>query len=110
MPWGLKRFHQTCALHFVTWSCEDRQPLLNSSANRDLFLKSKSISISHLFEHSGRIRCDAGACAFARIRASDWKHSERHLCCESRIYSEDPVSKSPPLATPARSGTPEVGW
>jgi REP-associated tyrosine transposase len=39
MPWGLKRFHQTGALHFITWSCEDRQPLLNSSGNRDLLLR-----------------------------------------------------------------------
>ena len=39
MPWSLKRFHQTGALHFVTWSCEDRRPLLNSSGSRDLFLR-----------------------------------------------------------------------
>jgi len=30
MPWGLKRFCETGALHFATWSCYDRLPLLDS--------------------------------------------------------------------------------
>lgn len=38
MPWGLKRFRETGALHFVTWSCYDRLPLLDSD-RRDLLLK-----------------------------------------------------------------------
>ena len=39
MPWGLKRFHETGALHFITWSCCDRQPLLGRPESRDLLLK-----------------------------------------------------------------------
>jgi putative transposase len=39
MPWGLKRFHDTGGLHFITWSCCDRQPLLATSESRDLLLK-----------------------------------------------------------------------
>lgn len=39
MPWGLKRFHETGALHFITWSCCDRQPLLGRPERRDLLLK-----------------------------------------------------------------------
>ena len=28
MPWGLKRYYGTGGLHFITWSCYRRQPLL----------------------------------------------------------------------------------
>jgi|CZKD01.1.fsa_nt_gi putative transposase len=38
MPWGLKRYYGTGSLHFITWSCYQRQPLLNSSVRRDLLL------------------------------------------------------------------------
>jgi putative transposase len=38
MPWSLKRFHQTEALHFITWSCRDRLPLLGKPSRRDLML------------------------------------------------------------------------
>lgn len=38
MPWGLKRFYGTGGLHFITWSCYRRLPLLASPARRDLFL------------------------------------------------------------------------
>lgn len=38
MPWGLKRYYGTGSLHFITWSCYHRQPLLDSAARRDLFL------------------------------------------------------------------------
>ena len=37
MPWGLKRYYGTGALHFITWSCYHRSPLLGWRA-RDLFL------------------------------------------------------------------------
>ena len=39
MPWGLRRFHETGALHFITWSCCDRQPLLGTCESRDLLLR-----------------------------------------------------------------------
>ena len=38
MPWGLKRYYSTGSLHFITWSCYRRKPLLGSPARRDLVL------------------------------------------------------------------------
>jgi putative transposase len=38
MPWGLKRYYGTGALHFITWSCYQRKPLLDNPARRDLVL------------------------------------------------------------------------
>ncbi len=37
MPWSLKRFQQSRQLHFVTFSCYRRRPLLDSPARRELF-------------------------------------------------------------------------
>jgi putative transposase len=39
MPWGLKRYYGDGDLHFITFSCYRRQPLLASAARRDLFLR-----------------------------------------------------------------------
>ena len=38
MPWGLKRYYGTGSLHFITWSCYRRKPLLANPARRDLLL------------------------------------------------------------------------
>jgi len=38
MPWGLKRYYGTGSLHFITWSCYRRKPLLCNPARRDLLL------------------------------------------------------------------------
>src|SRR5579864_6071956 len=38
MPWGLKRYHGEGSLHFITWSCYQRQPFLGTSERRNLFL------------------------------------------------------------------------
>src|ERR1700689_5418670 len=38
MPWGLKRYYGTGSLHFITWSCYRRKPLLYNPARRDLVL------------------------------------------------------------------------
>ena len=38
MPWGLKRCYGMGSLHFITWSCYRRMPLLGNSARRDLVL------------------------------------------------------------------------
>ena len=35
MPWGLKRYQQTADVHFVTFSCYRRAPLLGSAQARD---------------------------------------------------------------------------
>jgi Transposase IS200 like len=38
MPWGLKRYYGTGSLHFITWSCYRRKPLLCNPSRRDLLL------------------------------------------------------------------------
>ena len=37
MPWGLKRYQQARQLHFVTFSCHRRDPLLASARAKNLF-------------------------------------------------------------------------
>ena len=37
MPWGLQRFQQARCLHFVTFSCHHREPLLRTPRARDGF-------------------------------------------------------------------------
>jgi putative transposase len=36
MPWGLKRYQQTHDLHFITFSCYHRAPLLDTAGSRDV--------------------------------------------------------------------------
>jgi putative transposase len=38
MPWGLKRYQQTRHLHFITFSCYHRAPLLGSEQARETFV------------------------------------------------------------------------
>jgi putative transposase len=38
MPWGLKRYQQTGDVHFITFSCYRRAPLLESAQARDTFV------------------------------------------------------------------------
>jgi len=40
MPEGLQRFQQAQDLHFITFSCHQRQPLLGDAERRDLFERS----------------------------------------------------------------------
>ncbi len=37
MPWGLKRYQQARCLHFITFSCYRREPLLATPRARDTF-------------------------------------------------------------------------
>ncbi len=37
MPWGLKRYQQARCLHFITFSCHHRDPLLSTPQVRDVF-------------------------------------------------------------------------
>ena len=37
MPWALKRYQQARCLHFVTFSCHARDPLLSTPCSRDVF-------------------------------------------------------------------------
>ena len=38
MPWGLKRYQQTGDIHFITFSCHRRAPLLATAQARDTFV------------------------------------------------------------------------
>ena len=38
MPWGLKRYQHTGDIHFITFSCHRRAPLLGSAQARDTFV------------------------------------------------------------------------
>ena len=37
MPWGLKRFQEARCLHFLTFSCLARAPLLGTARAREIF-------------------------------------------------------------------------
>ena len=37
MPWGLRRFQQAGCLHFITFSCYQREPRLKTPRSRDIF-------------------------------------------------------------------------
>ena len=37
MPWSLKRFQEARCLHFITFSCHNREPLLGTAEARDIF-------------------------------------------------------------------------
>ena len=39
MPWSLQRLQQAQCLHFITFSCQHRDPLLGAPQSRDFFLK-----------------------------------------------------------------------
>jgi putative transposase len=39
MPWSLKRFQEARCLHFITFSCQHRDPLLGTPESRDTFLE-----------------------------------------------------------------------
>jgi len=39
MPWGLRRYQQAGQLHFITFSCYHRWPLLGTPGERDCFVK-----------------------------------------------------------------------
>ena len=38
MPWGLKRYQQTGQLHFITFTCYHRAPLLGTEQARNTFV------------------------------------------------------------------------
>jgi putative transposase len=38
MPWGLKRYQEAKELHFITFSCRERAPLLGTPLARDIFV------------------------------------------------------------------------
>ena len=44
MPLGLKRYQQEGDDHFVTFSCHNRKPYLNTPASRDIFVDSLELT------------------------------------------------------------------
>jgi hypothetical protein len=47
MPWGLKRYYGAGGLHFITWSCYRREPLLGNPARRGQEIWSARITLSY---------------------------------------------------------------
>jgi putative transposase len=37
MPWSLQHLQQAQCLHFLTFSCYNREPLLGTAKSRDIF-------------------------------------------------------------------------
>jgi len=51
MPWGLKRYQQTRQLHFATFSCCHRKPLLANSQACDIFVQTLEWQLCHRGRH-----------------------------------------------------------
>ena len=49
MPWGLKRFHESHQLHFLTFSCYHRRPNFGSVASRTIF----ESALERVRQHNG---------------------------------------------------------
>jgi putative transposase len=47
MPLGLNRYQQEGDDHFITFSCHNRNPYLNTSASKDIFLDSLERTRAH---------------------------------------------------------------
>ena len=63
MPWGLKRFHESHHLHFLTCSCYHRQPNFESSASRIVFESALE-----------RVRQKFGLCVYAYVVMPEHVH------------------------------------
>lgn len=59
VPWGLKRYQQTRQLHFITFSCYHRAPLLTPDA-RDMFVARVGASTPVVRVLGRRLCRDAG--------------------------------------------------
>ncbi|MGA8308948.1 MAG: transposase, partial [Terriglobales bacterium] len=63
MPWGLKRFHESRQLHFLTFSCYHRLPNFGSLASRTVFESALE-----------RIRQKFGLCVYGYVVMPDHVH------------------------------------
>ena len=63
MPWGLKRFHQTRASHFLTVSCCKRRPNLGSAESRCTFESALE-----------RVREQYGLCVYGHVVMPEHVH------------------------------------
>jgi hypothetical protein len=69
VPSNLKRYYGHDDLHFITFSCYQRRPLLGTAPRRDLLLKILEQRPEALWIRRLRLRRDAGACASSDQRA-----------------------------------------
>lgn len=69
MPWGLKRFQEARCLHFITFSCYQRAPLLASPEARPRFRAKPGARAAVVWNLRGWLRGHAGACPLAGQRA-----------------------------------------
>jgi len=107
MPWGLKRYYGTGSLHFITWSCYRRRPLLVTPARRDLLLtvlekmreryRFAVIGYVVMPEHVHLLVSEpqianpstvvqAAKLGFARLALSDIESEPPHRLWQSRFY------------------------
>ena len=56
MPWGLKRFHETGQVHFLTFSCYRRRPNFENDEACATFVSALE-----------RVRCDYGLCIYGYV-------------------------------------------
>jgi len=63
MPWGLKRFHATRQVHFLTFSCYHRQPNLRNAAACAIFLSALE-----------RVRQSYGLCVYGYVIMPEHVH------------------------------------
>lgn len=63
MPWGLKRFHATRQLHFLTFSCYKRRPNLGTITSRSTFESALE-----------RVRQHYGFCAYGYVVMPEHVH------------------------------------
>src|SRR5712691_5370798 len=73
MPRGLKRYYGTGEMHFITWSCYRRQPLLDPTARKGTASDCPRTHARALRLCGDRIRGHARARASADFRTFDWQ-------------------------------------
>jgi putative transposase len=63
MPWGLKRFHESRQLHFLTFSCYQRRPNFEKIASRNVFESALE-----------RVRCQYQLCVYGYVVMPEHVH------------------------------------
>jgi putative transposase len=63
MPWGLKRFHATRQLHYLTFSCYKRRPNFGTVESRTTFESALE-----------RVRCGCGLCVYGYVVMPEHVH------------------------------------
>src|SRR5213080_922444 len=101
MPWGLKRFHQTRQLHFLTFSCYRRRPNFGTPESRSTFEAAPDRVRQQYELLRVRLRSDARTCASAgkrtraRLAGAGYAVAETGGCAEAGSTSCGFVLASP---------------